>query len=257
MGIGQKIREGKGPIWGSAKWCARKVLTFHIPVAGPTRPLFKLLYRLHVGLRETWIWAARFFWYEPLFRSQCESIGDGFQMEQLPYLTGNGRIVIGKGVRLSGKPSIGFSGRSGHRPEFVVGDGTFIGHQCGFRIARSVRIGKHCLLAGGVSVMDMDGHPLDATRRRDGEPTPPEGIAPVVIGDDVWIGAGALIVKGVAIGDRSIVAAGSVVTKEVPPDVVVAGNPAKVVKNLVEPSKAIQPEVNFVADLNLNAIVQQ
>lgn len=240
MGIGQKIREGRGPIWGSLKWCARKVLSFHIPVVGPTRPLFKLLYRLHVGLRETWIWGARFFWFEPLFRSQCESVGDGFQMEQLPYLQGSGRIVIGSMVRLSGKSNIGFSGRSGFKPELVIGDGAFIGHQCSFRIAQSVRIGSHCLLAGGVAVMDMDGHPLDATRRRNGEPTPPEGIAPVVIGDDVWIGAGATIVKGVTIGDRSIVAAGSVVTKNVPPDVVVAGNPARVVKNLGEANEPIQ-----------------
>ena len=69
-----------------------------------------------------------------------------------------------------------------------------------------------------------------------GEPTPPEGIRPVTIGDDVWIGANALILKGVSIGDRAIVGAGAVVTKDVAADVVVAGNPARVVKRLGAPA---------------------
>jgi maltose O-acetyltransferase len=54
-----------------------------------------------------------------------------------------------------------------------------------------------------------------------------------VIGDDVWVGNGAMILKGVTIGDRAVVAARAVVTKDVPPDTVVAGNPARVVKTLL------------------------
>jgi len=117
-------------------------------------------------------------------------------------------------------------------PELIVGDGTFIGHECGLQSGRSIRIGRNCLLAGGVQVFDMDGHPLDANLRRAGEPTPYEAIAPVIIGDDVWVGAGAIILKGVTIGDRAIVAARSVVTKDVPPDTIVAGNPARVVREM-------------------------
>ncbi len=228
-----KLRRGDGPFWGRMKSAAKAVLSFHLPVNGLTRPPFRFCYRFHVLARETWIWARRFFWYEPLFRSQCESVGARFQMEELPYIVGAGRIVVGEGVRLSGKPSFAF-GRAGPAglPELVIGDGTFVGHDCGFNVGRSVRIGRHCLLAGGVQVFDMDGHPVDAVRRRAGEPTPPESIAPVVIGDDVWIGSGALILKGVTIGNRAIVAARSVVTKDIPPDTIVAGNPARVVKTL-------------------------
>jgi acetyltransferase-like isoleucine patch superfamily enzyme len=153
-------------------------------------------------------------------------------MERLPYIQGVGRIVIGGGVRLSGKSDISFGRPEPDRPELVVGDGTFIGHGCGFTIGRSVRIGRHCLLAGGVQVFDMDGHPLDAVRRRAGEPTPTEEIKPVVIGDDVWVGTGSIILKGIRVGDRSVIAARSVVTKDVPPDSVVAGNPAKVIRSL-------------------------
>jgi acetyltransferase-like isoleucine patch superfamily enzyme len=234
----QKLRRGEGPVWGRLKRLAQAVLSFHLPVNALTRPLFRLLYGVHVGAREGWIWARRFFWNEPLFRSQCEAIGGGFRMEELPYLQGKGRIVLGERVRLSGKSSFGFGRPIGVMPELVIGDGTFVGHGCGFSVGRSVRIGKHCLLAGGVHVFDMDGHPLDAAERRAGKPTPADAIAPVVIGDDVWVGAGAYILKGVTVGDRAIVAAKAVVTKDVPSDCVVAGNPARVVKELA-PQEAL------------------
>jgi acetyltransferase-like isoleucine patch superfamily enzyme len=123
-------------------------------------------------------------------------------------------------------------------PEFVVGDRTFIGHNCGFNVARSIRIGRHCLLATSVQIIDMDGHPIEAEPRRSGEAPPLDTIAPVVIGDDVWIGNGAMILKGVTVGDRAIVAARSVVTRDVPPDSIVAGNPARVVKELSTLSSA-------------------
>ena len=154
-------------------------------------------------------------------------------MELLPYLSGHGRIVIGDRVRISGKPSIAFSNRLNAQPELRIGDGTFIGHGCHFGIAESIQIGRNCLLAGGASVRDLDGHPIDAALRRSGEPTPPTGVRAVVIEDDVWIGANAIILKGVTIGARSIVGAGAVVSRDVPPDCVVAGNPARVVKELL------------------------
>jgi len=183
------------------------VLTSHLPVPGVTKPLVRTLYGLHVLARESIAWGLRFFWYEPLFRGQCVSVGDGFQMERLPYIAGRGRISIGRKVRLSGKSSFGFGNR-GQDPSIDIGDGTFIGHDCSFGVAESIRIGKNCLLAGGVSVRDFDGHPTDARERRAHQPTPREAIRPVVIGDDVWIGAGAIILKGVTLGDRSIVGAG-------------------------------------------------
>lgn len=232
-GLATRIRRADDPFSKRIKGVVRGLLQFHLPVAGPTRFFFGLLYRLHVLIRELTIWASRFFWYEPLFRSQCETIGERFQMEKLPYLVGSGRILIGSGVRMSGKPSVTFSNRGqAARPELRIGDDTFIGHGCAFSVAQSVRVGSRCLLAAGVYVQDQDGHPLDAARRAAGEPTPPEGVKPVTIGDDVWVGSGAMILKGVTIGDRAMIGARSVVTRDVPPDTIVAGNPARVVKQL-------------------------
>ena len=158
--------------------------------------------------------------------------GRGFSDGAAPLCRGPGRLVIGRGVRLSGKPTFGFGHREHDPAEIVIGDDTFIGHGVSLHASRSVRIGRSCLLASCVWVSDCDGHPIDALERRAGRPVPPEGIGAIVIGDDVWIGTGAMVLKGVTIGDRSIVGAGAVVTRNVPPDVVVVGNPARVVKHL-------------------------
>ena len=229
MGV---LELGSGDRTRRARRLAGIVLRGHLPVYGWTKPLARSLYVTHVALREASIMALRFCWYEPLFRSQCESVGQNFRMECLPYMNGRGRIVIGDGVRLSGKSTIIFSNRLNARPELMIGDDTFIGHDCALGIGSVLKIGRHCLIAGGVRLFDFDGHPLDAARRRAKEPTPPEGIRPIAIGDDVWIGAGAHVLKGVTIGPRSVVGAGAVVTKDVPADVVVAGNPARIVKRL-------------------------
>jgi acetyltransferase-like isoleucine patch superfamily enzyme len=210
------------------------VLCAHIPVGAVTQPIFALGYRVHVAVREGFAFACRFFWYEPLFRSQCSVIGSSFRMDRLPYMVGRGRITIGNHVHFSGKPQIGFYNRFYETPELAIGDHTFVGHECELTVAQSITIGAHCLLAGGVRMADFDGHPQDATKRRLNQPIDREAVKPIVIGDDVWIGRGACILKGVTVGNRSIIGTEAVVVKDVPSDVVVAGNPARVVKELAK-----------------------
>lgn len=106
-----------------------------------------------------------------------------------------------------------------------------------------IEIGKHVLVSWNVGIADSDFHPIDAAQRRidtmalapfykDRPPRPPLKTAPVVIEDNVWIGMNAVVLKGVTIGENSVVAAGAVVSKSVPKNVVVAGNPAVIVKHL-------------------------
>src|SRR5262245_34024028 len=98
MNLLVKLRRGEGTFWGTLKPLIKKALRFHGPVFWLTRPFFGLLYLVHVSLRELAARLLRFFWYEPLFRSQCAAVGEGFQMEGLPYIHGNGRILIGANV---------------------------------------------------------------------------------------------------------------------------------------------------------------
>lgn len=216
----------------------RRLKQAHVPVVGFTLPFFKTLYLSHIALRESSGWLARFCWYEPLFRSQCHRVGCRFRMEQLPYIVGSGLINIGDDVQFSGKPSFTFSSRYTDRPSLSIGTGSFLGHGCGLIVGRSISIGSHCLIASAVRMSDFDGHPLDATQRRNGLPALAQDVHPIRIGNDVWIGHAATILKGVQIGDRAIVGAHAVVTHDVAADTVIAGNPARCVKSLPTASEA-------------------
>lgn len=97
-------------------------------------------------------------------------------------------------------------------------------------IRDSVTIGDNVKVGACVLITDTDAHPLDYLARR----TSNEGTksAPIVIEDDVWVGAHSIILKGVTIGERSIIGAGSVVTKSIPADCVAAGNPCKIIRKI-------------------------
>ena len=99
------------------------------------------------------------------------------------------------------------------------------------RSTASIKIGKNVLIGADVIIIDTDAHSLDYLDRR----TPSidqmnKCSSPINIGNDVLIGMRSLILKGVSIGDRTIIGAGSVVTKDIPNDCIAAGNPAKVIK---------------------------
>ena len=124
----------------------------------------------------------------------------------------------------------------------TIGDFTLITGAL-LMVEEHIAIGRHCLISWNVGIADSDFHPLDAAQRRrdatalapffEGRPPRPQlQNAPVVIEDNVWIGMNAVVLKGVTIGENSVVAAGAVVTRSVPANVVVAGNPAAVIKQL-------------------------
>lgn len=108
-----------------------------------------------------------------------------------------------------------------------LGSKVFMNFNCVILDVAPVHIGDHVLFGPSVQVYAAT-HPLDAAIRRSGL----EAGKPVVIGDDVWIGGGAVICPGVTIGARSVIGAGSVVTRDIPADVFAAGNPCRVIRPL-------------------------
>lgn len=207
------------------------LLRLRMPLPRLVRPAVRAVYRFGVAVVEGAAVLRRFLWIEPVLRSVCEGVGVGLRADCLPYIRGRGRLVIGDDVNLSGRSCFYFMSGMPWRPEILVGDRTFVGHGCTFSSARRIFVGRDCLISAGVRIHDNDGHPLDAERRRRKERILADETSEVIIGDNVWIGAGAVILKGVTIGDNAVVGAGAVVTSHVAADTVVAGNRAVVVRN--------------------------
>ena len=107
----------------------------------------------------------------------------------------------------------------------TIGKGVFINSGCCFQDQGGITIGDGCFIGHQVVFATID-HGLDPTHRHD------NFVAPIRLGKNVWVGAHATILRGVTIGDNSVIAAGAVVTKDVPENVVVGGVPAKVIKNI-------------------------
>lgn len=138
--------------------------------------------------------------------------------------------------------------------EIKVGDYTVIQDGVSIRCLDSITIGSFTGIAEGTLITDNNTHPVNIEewikhriRVAPGGPGYPglgngwelSESAPVIIGDGVWIGGNCTILKGVTIGDGAIVARGAIVTKDVAPFTIVAGNPAKKVKELSRPSESI------------------
>ena len=141
-------------------------------------------------------------------------------------LSGSGEVVLGDGVSLNGTvvPVEIVTYTSGR---VEIGNHTFVNYGSSIAARTLVKIGSHCLLGHYTFVMDNDQH--DVVRHWE----LPQS-EPVIIEDHVWIGSKAVILPGVRIGSRAVIGAGSIVTKDVPPRCVAAGNPARVLRYLTE-----------------------
>ncbi|MFC7320136.1 sugar O-acetyltransferase [Halobacillus campisalis] len=131
---------------------------------------------------------------------------------------------------------LGYSGEGAYiEPSFQcdygynikVGDGFFANYNCVLLDVCPISIGDRVLFGPNVQVYTAT-HPLNKNERAIGL----EAGRPVTIGDDVWVGGSAVINPGVSIGEGAVIGAGAVVTRDVPPDVFVGGNPAKIIKEI-------------------------
>jgi acetyltransferase-like isoleucine patch superfamily enzyme len=138
-------------------------------------------------------------------------------------------IKIGRNVEIRPGARLETRGDYSAEPKIIIGDDTSIHYYFHCGAFQSVKIGKNVLIAGRVFITDHD-HVFD-------DPAIPPlhaawDIQPVVIEDEVWIGEGAVVLKGVTIGRRAVIGANAVVTKNVPPNTVVGGVPARIIKTI-------------------------
>lgn len=131
-------------------------------------------------------------------------------------------VIFGNDVGLA---AIGQS--TDFKPVLSIGPQTSIGDRTHINCQAGIEIGAHCVISWDVEILDADMHTIVG---EDGHPL--ANRSPIVVEDRVWIGTRAIVLKGVTIGHDTIVAAGSVVTKSVPPYSLCAGNPAKVIRQV-------------------------
>jgi acetyltransferase-like isoleucine patch superfamily enzyme len=145
------------------------------------------------------------------------------------------QVQIGNHVSIDGTLEIY------ERGLLTIGDYCFVG-RARIYTAHSVTIGEYCLISDNVCIMDSDLHPRSATKRgfiarnwADGRfPDVYSGVnyQPIILKPHVWVGYGSAILKGTTIGEGAIIGAGSVVASDVPSWTIVAGNPAKVIREI-------------------------
>ena len=186
-------------------------------------------------------------WYTNHFMApKCDFLGEHHTFMK-PWFTNisGPNIRIGKCATVISEREapvrIGVWGHELDSGKIEIGDYVLLSPGCRISASDEIIIGDSVMMANGVYITDSDWHGLyDRVSR-------PKEAYPVHIGNNVWIGDHATILKGVSIGDNSVVAARAVITRDVPPNVVVAGNPASVVKEL-DPSQGFRTRADFFSD---------
>ena len=158
-----------------------------------------------------------------------------YVVRSLNFTVAGPGCVMGLGVRFTGSPDVSIGPRSAlrrgvwlHGPGRIeIGSRTSINDYSTIVAMEHVSIGSDVMFAPYCYILDVDHVIADPSM-----PIRDQGyaVSPVIIEDDVWLGAGVVVTKGVTIGKGAVVAANSVVTKDVPPFAIVGGNPAKLIK---------------------------
>jgi maltose O-acetyltransferase len=157
---------------------------------------------------------------------KADHVGDRVRLRGRPAVTNAGRMVIGRRVQLvSTIATLELVSTEGGLLE--IGEATLVNFGCSLVATELVRIGSDCHIGPYTMMLDNDFHRVEPERRLERPPS-----RPIIVEDNVWVGARSILMSGVTIGRDSCVGAGSVVTSDVPPRTVVAGVPARTIREL-------------------------
>jgi acetyltransferase-like isoleucine patch superfamily enzyme len=189
--------------------------------------------------------------------STCEHMSGSPVLLQPVLFLGKGTIILGRDVEFGWPTSTlfytGYCHVEASTPASAIefGDGVQVNNNAFIKSeGPGIRIGARALLGSDVTIYDSDFHDLRPNRRRDGQPR----MAPVELGEDVFVSDGVKILKGVSIGAHSVIGAGSIVTSSIPAGVIAAGNPARVIRALdgmpsdQEPAEEKHPDEELMED---------
>lgn len=220
-----RIRKQETPRMEAIRAILLKMIYFDVPgLSVVMRPIYDALTIGRIVLR---LLLEKFF-YLPVFKARCFQCGKNLSLPHgVPFIDGHMRITVGSNVQLDGASFL--SGHLLENPQLVIGNRTVVGYKTLISVQQSVRIGDDCMIAEGCMIFDNDGHPLSPYRRLRKEAIRCDEVKPVVIENNVWIGARSIILKGVRIGEGAVVGAQSLVVRDVPAYSIVRGAPAKTI----------------------------
>lgn len=219
-----KIKRKETPFYSYLNYLIKKLFVINIPSIKLIHlPLYYFDFFIRLLVRRL----INLFWAVPLFKARCTKVGKNLGLPNgIPLVLGNHlKIYLGNNVVIS-RTTIGAS-KIFDEPVLKIGDNSSIGYGTVISIAKEVVIGNNCMIAPNCIIMDNDDHPINPKARLIKESVDKKKVAPVKIGNNVWIGAYCAILKGAKIGDNSVIATHSVITKDVLPNCIYAGYPAR------------------------------
>lgn len=219
-----RIKRKETPFYAFLYRLAKSMNSFSLPCVRPIHlPLYYFDYFVKISARKL----INMVWSVPIFRARCERVGKGLSLPNgIPLIQGSHlKLYLGDNVTI-GRSTIG-AGKIFDEPILRIGNNSTIGYGTVISVSKEVDIGNDCMIAAMCLIMDSDDHPLSPQKRLQKMPVKKEEIKEIKIGNNVWIGSYAAILKGVTIGDNAIIATHSVVTKDVLPNCVYAGFPAR------------------------------
>jgi len=166
--------------------------------------------------------------------SNCTNISGNPKIFHPLLVKGKGKVLFGKNVQIGVVNSPNFYSHytylevRNEESEILIGDNTSINNSFSATAFLSITIKNNVLIGVNCSIIDNDGHHLAIDKRETGTPKS----ASILIENNVFIGDNVVILKGVTIGENSVIGNSSVVTHDIPKNVIAAGNPAKIIRNL-------------------------
>jgi acetyltransferase-like isoleucine patch superfamily enzyme len=190
-----------------------------------TEPAAQAPEKSGLSLRGIWNdgWAVlRARWY----LREATSIGQRVRLWGRAAVQNSGTMIVGNRTRLV-STIVPLELFTGEGATLDIGESSFINYGCSIAASKYIKIGPRCHIGTYVIIMDNDFHKIEPEHRTEMPPS-----APIILEENVWLGARVTVLRGVTIGAGSVVGVGSVVTKDIPPRSVAVGIPARVIRQI-------------------------